>query len=263
MMKMPATINFETGVPILLENVKVAYCAMAEPDTKGKYGAAWKIAVYLTPEEVAWMQQVGMGLEKKARPEMKKDTAGNKVPTGEYLLYLETKCLSFDGQPNRKPDYLCADGKTPFYQECGKGSIVNISTFLKKTDRGFPWYLNQVQVVGYVPATKSSFVDLTADPTALPQMAEGMVLATPDVAGVAPATGQAPAQIPPAQTPATTDPTAQVMAPVTQAPSQAPAGMAPAQAAPAGMAPAGLAPAQVPAGMAPAQAAPAPGQAPF
>jgi hypothetical protein len=228
MMKMPAQFNFEDGVPILLENVKVAYCSMVEPDTKGKYGASWKIAIYLTQEEAAWMQQVGMGLEKKARPEMKKDAAGNKVPTGEFLLYLETKCLSPDGQPNRKPDYLCADGRTPFYHECGKGSIVNVSTFLKKTDQGFPWYLNQVQVVGYVPATKSSFVDLTANPSALPEMAEGMVLATPSMAGEAPA-GQA--------------------APVVQStPGQATAGMAPAQ-APAQAAPAGMVPAQAPTGV--------------
>ena len=129
-------------------NGKAMFAHVFKPDTK--YTPAFTIDVII---DKATYDRLG-----------KEATGGLFEDDGEYKAKFKTSAAWPDGSAKDHPDVFCPDGKTPFTQEIGNGSEVNVAYSLfpyTGFGGGVKLILEAVQVVEHVPYVKDS--DETVD----------------------------------------------------------------------------------------------------
>lgn len=145
--------DWTKGAEFPLMNKKVLWANIMEGNPDTKYGAAWKLDAVLTDDEAKSMEAAGFGVKADKK-------------TGEKTLTIKTKCIKKDGTKNRYPTVVGRDGKTPFTEEVGNGSICNIKVWAKqnvvKGETFLNAYINAVQVVEHV-ARGAGFDDVRED----------------------------------------------------------------------------------------------------
>ena len=144
--------DFKEGAQILLKNVEVLYPYLIEPDTK--YAPMWSVTLILDDKAAEKFKKLGANVRKD------KD--------GRNLLKVKRKKILKDGTQQSPPVFVGRDGRTPFPEEIGDGSIVNIKLWAKQYTTGegetrLVTYLNAVQVVEAQPPNNASFDPIDDD----------------------------------------------------------------------------------------------------
>ena len=152
MAKKTIDAKFTPGVAFMLKRVPIKWAALQSPDTA--YEHKWKVNAILTSVQAEELKSAGFNIK------IDKD--------GDSFLEVSSKVTKVDGSKNNPPRVVGSDGKTPFTQEPGNGSICNIQVFAKTWDKsgnnGIKSYLNGVQVVEHIPyAGGASFDDESGD----------------------------------------------------------------------------------------------------
>ena len=145
--------KFEANyVPCSFRNKPCQWAKLQTPDDyKGKH--KWSIQLIYNMSDPN---------EKKEADALK--AAGFNVREKNGVTFLEIK-KDADRNPT-PPPCVGPDGKTPFTEELGNGTIVNVNAFAKKWDvcETITLYLEGVQVVNHVPYQKGSgFEDVTEE----------------------------------------------------------------------------------------------------
>jgi hypothetical protein len=150
--------EFIDGEEFVLSNVPCKWASLIRPDTRFEH--VWKIDAILTKDQADRMKAVGFNVKQDKE--------------GDWFIRCKKKVQTKSGSPMEPPRVVGRDGATPFTEEVGNGSIVNIKVFAKyKEVNGqthLPAYLNAVQVLEHVPYNSSGFgnVDDGAVPDDLP-----------------------------------------------------------------------------------------------
>jgi len=144
---------FVAGSEFTLMNVEVEWANIQADNPDTRFEHAWKIDAILSDSEAKSMEASGFGIRKN------KD--------GRNVLTLKTKCVSSRTQKrNSPPEVFGRDGRTPFTEELGNGSVCNIKGYAKYVEVNgktyLPAYINKVQVVEHV-SRGSQFEDLDAE----------------------------------------------------------------------------------------------------
>jgi hypothetical protein len=136
--------EFVEGEVFALINVKVKWAALNKPDTR--FEPCWKVDAVLSPDQAEKMKAVGFRIRQDA--------------DGDWVLRCKKKCRTKSGQPMEAPRVVGRDGVTPFTENIGNGSVMNINVFAKYIEVAgkthLPAYLNEAQVVEHVPYTGGS-----------------------------------------------------------------------------------------------------------
>lgn len=133
--------EFVEGMVFILKEVKCKWAKVHEPDDR--YEEKWTITAVLDNKLAEDLEDVGFNI--------KIDGDGDKV------LEVKTKVNKKNGTKNKAPQVVGSDGRTPFTDNIGNGSTVNIKVYAKyMTVSGkefLPAYLNAVQVIDHVEYT--------------------------------------------------------------------------------------------------------------
>lgn len=143
-------------IPLHIPNVKVKWAKVFKPDTAFG-GNKWVVDLLMGdyPQLVKEMKAAGFNIRDK-----KKDG----VVIDKDVLTLKREVITKSG-PQEPPAVVGLDGKTPFTQELGNGTVCNI----RGSARAWPingklvlaCYLEAIQVVNHVPYKSSSFDDIS------------------------------------------------------------------------------------------------------
>lgn len=147
---------FVDGETFVIKNrpVKWAKVDPEFPDTK--YEPCWKVDIVLDEEWKDNLTKSGFNIHQ--------DT------DGDWVLRCKRKVKTMKGKTQTPPRVVGLDGRTPFTEAIGNGSICNIEVFAKYNEVAgkthLTSYLNAIQVANHVPyGGGSSFDDLTGDDT--------------------------------------------------------------------------------------------------
>lgn len=148
--------KFKDGyVNFIVPNVPVYWCHLTRPDTA--FGdSKWSIEMRLPDGELAKnLKDSGFNMKDK------KDKQGNII---KNCLVAKKATQGKEG-PNKAPMVVHLDGKTPFTEDIGNGSICNVKVQAKAWKVNGKWilslYLEGVQVVEHVAYNGGGFEDLT------------------------------------------------------------------------------------------------------
>ena len=138
-------------VKMKLSNVTVHWAHLLKPDTAFN-GNKWHLTASLSDELAEALRKEGFTIVDKG--------------TIKNVLKVKKEALTAKGVANEPPFIVGPDGRTPFTQEVGNGSICNLLISAKAwTVRGATMisaYLDGVQVVSHVPYS-SGFEDVSGN----------------------------------------------------------------------------------------------------
>ena len=144
--------DYVKGVEFPLNNVKVIWADIMADSPDTKYEACWKLDAVLEKGMAKSMEAAGFGVKEK---------------DGEFTLTIKKKCRTKAGKEQAPPSVVGRDGRTPFTEDVGNGSVCNVIVFAKYNEvKGITYltpYLNGVQVVDHV-SRGSGFGNVDADP---------------------------------------------------------------------------------------------------
>lgn len=150
-------------VPMILRNVGIGWSHLSKPDTA--FGNNKFSAEIILFDQAQIDQAISMGFELKTR----KDPDKNPV---QNVLLSKKNALNKDGEKVDPPEVVGLDGRTPFKDEIGYGTIANVKVSARawelfdKDAGGKVWklyaYIDKVQVIKHVPrAGGGGFDDLS------------------------------------------------------------------------------------------------------
>ena len=141
-------------VKFKLTNVKVFWAKVHEPDTK--YEHKWCVDIHLEDALAEELKKLGFDI---------KDKTNKDGTVTKNLFKVSKKCRTAKGVENKPPQVVGQDGKTPFTEQIGNGSIVNLNLSAKAWPIKGTWilsaYLDGVQVVD--PVEYGGFDDVSGD----------------------------------------------------------------------------------------------------
>ncbi len=136
-------------IPVSFRNKKVQWARLNEPDEyKGK--KSWKLQMIYDMTDPT---------EKAEATALKK--AGFNVREKNGITFLEVKKAVDEKHPEKKPYVVGPDGKTPFTEDIGNGSVVNVNASAHHWDvcETITLYITGVQVVNHVVYEKGAGFD--------------------------------------------------------------------------------------------------------
>ena len=139
-----------------LNNVEVWWAKVHKPDTA--FGNnRWSIDMHLTDALSAQMKAEGFNVTDKE--------SGGVVT--KNILRAKKDAVTKDGKPQKAPEVVGPDGRTPFTDDIGNGSICNLILSARAWEINKKWvlttYLEKVQVVKHVAYAGSSFEDVSGE----------------------------------------------------------------------------------------------------
>lgn len=147
--------KFKTSyVKFKLSNVPVRYAHLQTPDTA--FGdCKFHLQALCDDGTAGNLEKMGFVLKEK------KDKEGNVT---KNILNPKKNGRKKDGTPNEPPSVVGLDGRTPFTDELGNGSVCNLLLSAKAWQVKGTWvlscYIESVQVVKHVPRS-GGFDDLS------------------------------------------------------------------------------------------------------
>jgi hypothetical protein len=143
-------------VTFRLSNVPVRWAHLFRPDTE--FGNnRWSMEILSSDEMAKELTAMGYNLKTKT------DKEGNVT---KNILFAKKNVLDRNGKPQRPPMVVGPDGVTPWTEELGNGTIVNVVLQARAWKVNHKWtlgcYIDKVQVVTHVPRG-TTFADLTKE----------------------------------------------------------------------------------------------------
>ena len=149
-------------VPMMFRNVKLGWTHLRKPDTafgNNKYSADINLE---DPAQIAQAKAMGFDLKTKKDPD--------KNPV-DNILSSKKNAMSKEGEAVDPPIVVGLDGKTPFTEEIGYGTLANVKVSARAWDLfdkdagGKVWklyaYVDKIQVIKHVPRSGGGFDDLS------------------------------------------------------------------------------------------------------
>ena len=151
-------------VPMTLQNVEIGWSHLRKPDL---YMGDEKWVVDFNLNDTLAAKCRGMGFDLKTGKNPDKEVIGN-------VLKAKKKTTDKAGNPQKPPTIVGLDGRTPFEEELGYGTIVNAVIGVRawevfdKEAGGKIWklfaYIDAIQVVSHVPRGGGvGFTDLSGE----------------------------------------------------------------------------------------------------
>ena len=145
---------FIEGNDFVMENVKVKWARVQADNPDTKYDPCWKVDIILTPEWKEHLEESGFKVHQDL--------------DGDWILRLKKKVKTRLGKSQQPPKVVGRDGRTPFEDEIGNGSVCNVVVFAKYQPvagtNHLAAYLDGLQVVDLVPyGGGAAFSDLTKE----------------------------------------------------------------------------------------------------
>jgi len=145
----------------ILKNVKVYWAHVHQPDTAFG-GDKWKLDAALTEEAGEELKALGFTINSKTYGQVEEPYV--LVPKKERIV---------KGIEQKPPVIVGADGKTPFTQDIGNGSVCNLKLSCKAWKIKGKWilatYLDAVQIVKHVEYSGGgAFEDCSEESTDVP-----------------------------------------------------------------------------------------------
>ena len=141
-------------VPLRMDNVKVQWAHLIEPDTA--YGNKWCVDIFLSDELSAEMEAEGFNLKAS------KDKDGKVIQ--KNIITAKREVVTKKGN-NTAPKLYGPDGAAGFDKPIGNGSICNVKLTARKWDvcNTITCYIEELQVVKLVEfaAGSTGFADTT------------------------------------------------------------------------------------------------------
>lgn len=149
--------KYKKYVKFGLNNVKGFWIKVLEPDTA--YEHKWSIDLHLTDAQATELKAVGFSVKDEV-----KNKKGEIV--GKNVLKVSKKVKNKDGSDNKPPFVVSQDGRTPWTEPLGNGSLLNLKLSAKAWYVQGKWtlscYLDGVQVV-VAEEYGSGFGDVTEE----------------------------------------------------------------------------------------------------
>lgn len=144
-------------VQFRLNNVEVWWAKVHKPDTA--FGNnRYTIDMHL--EDAVAKQMIAEGFSVK-------DKEAKDGSTIKNVLRAKKDAITKNGTPQKAPEVVGPDGKTPFTEDIGNGSICNLILSARAWDINKKWvltvYLEKVQVVKHVSFAGSGFEDVSLE----------------------------------------------------------------------------------------------------
>ena len=139
-----------------LSNVKVFWAHINKPDTAFG-GNKWTVEMRLEDEIATALKSIGFNVNDK------KDKEGNDI---KNVFKAKKEVATRAGKEQTPPVCVGADGKTPFTDDIGNGSICNLNLSAKAWQIRGEWtlacYIEGIQVVQH-EAYSGGFEDVSGD----------------------------------------------------------------------------------------------------
>lgn len=163
-----AKVNFKNGQfhNMQLDNVKVWWEHLFELDTAfGK--SEWNIRCHLEDQPKLCKAMKDVGLNVKDVIDGK--NGDNPTPHKDTLM-VSKKSITAKGKVQTPPKIVGPDGRTPWTEELGNGTVVNVQFSIVFYDSlgKFGVYLDAVQVVNHVVRNTGGFSDTTGGSSDVP-----------------------------------------------------------------------------------------------
>lgn len=148
--------EFKLGyVDFMLRDVPIRFAHLLRPDTE--FGNnRYSMEILASDELAKELEDMGYELKEKV------DKEGN---TTKNILLAKSQVLDRAGNKMRPPIIVGPDGKTPWTEEIGNGTVVNAKLQARAWKVSGKWqlgcYIKEVQIAKHIPKTSSGFQDLT------------------------------------------------------------------------------------------------------
>lgn len=134
-----------------ISNVECRFCHLFQPDTAFG-GNKWHLQAILADEVAEELKALGLTVKDHT------DKEGNVT---KNILKPKKEVVTSKGKQQDPPIIVGPDGRTPFTEEIGNGSVLNLRLSARDWGSGrVGCYIEKVQVVKHVPRA-SDFEDLT------------------------------------------------------------------------------------------------------